>query len=135
MAIEHHRDLDRNPSLYARIVRIADDFENYTRLRPAGALMSPAEAIVRMASAVGVAYDPHLFQLFVNKIGAFPPGSLLRLKDGRVALSLSGARDAARFSRPLCSVLRNADGTLPVGETVDVAAPGVQIAEVLLQRR
>lgn len=135
VAIEHHRDLDRKPCLYARIVRIADDFENYTRLRPSGAFMSPAEAIVRMASAVGTAYDPHLFQLFVNRVGAFPPGTLLRLKDGRVVLSLSGARDAARFSRPLCKVLRNADGTQPADEEVDVATGAVQIAEVLLQKR
>jgi len=97
--------------------------------------MSPAEAIVRMASAVGTAYDAHLFQLFVNRVGAFPPGTLLRLKDGRVVLSLSGARDAARFSRPLCKVLRNADGTEPADEQVDVAAGVVQIAEVLLQKR
>lgn len=139
VALEHHHDLGGNharPSLYARIVRIADDFETFTRLRPAGALMSPAEALVRMASAVGSAYDPHLFQLFVNRIGAFPPGSLLRLRDGRVVLSASGARDAARFSRPLCRVLRHADGSPGApDEMVDTAEPGIAVAEVLLQKR
>ncbi len=136
VALQHHWDLDRTPCLYARIVRIADDFENYTRVRPTGALMSPAEALVRMASAVGSAYDPHLFQLFVNRVGAFPPGTLLRLRDGRVAMSLSGARDPGQFSRPACRVLRRADGTLPgPDERVDTAEPGCQIAEVLLQKR
>ena len=139
VAVEHHRDLGgatARPSLYARIVRISDDFETFTRLRPTGALMSPAEALVRMGSAVGSAYDPHLFQLFVNRIGAFPPGSLLRLKDGRVVLSASGARDAARFSRPLCRVLRRADGSpgMP-DEVIDTAEPGILVAEVLLQKR
>ena len=135
VAIEHHADLSRKPSLFARIIRIADDFENYTRLRATGALMSPAEALVRMASASGTAYDPHLFQLFVNCVGAFPPGTVLRLKDGRVVISASGARDAARFSKPLVKVLRNADGTTPEDETVDTAEPGIAIAEVLLQKR
>ena len=139
VAVEHHRDLGGihpRPSLYARIVRIADDFETFTRLRPTGALMSPAEALVRMASAVGSAYDPHLFQLFVNRIGAFPPGSLLRLRDGRVVLSTSGARDAARFSRPMCRVLRRADGSPgEPEEMVDTAEPGIVVAEVLLQKR
>lgn len=139
VAIEHHRDLGHRmgrPSLYSRIVRIADDFETYTRLRPTGALMSPAEALVRMASATGTAYDAHLFQLFVNRIGAFPPGSLLRLKDGRVVISASGARDAARFARPLCRVLQNADRSpAPAGATVDTADPGIVVGEVLLQRR
>lgn len=134
-ALEHHRDLDRNPSLYARIIRIGDDFDNYTRLRPTGALMSPAEALVRMASAAGVAYDPQLFQLFVNAVGTFPPGTLLRLKDGRVVITIGGARDAARFARPVCRVLRNPDGTIPEDETVDLATPGLAVAEVLLQKR
>ncbi len=139
VALEHHRELGgdhRRPSLYARIVHIADDFENYTRLRPQGAFMSPAEALVRMASAVGSSYDPHLFQLFVNKIGAFPPGTLLRLKDGRVVISISGARDVGTFSRPLCRVLRHADGTVPAEpELADTALPGAQVGEVLLQKR
>jgi hypothetical protein len=134
-AIEHHRDLDRQPSLYARIIRIGDDFDNYTRLRASGALMSPAEALARMASAVGTAYDPHLFQLFVNTVGTFPPGTLLRLHDGRVVITIGGSRDAARFARPVCKVLRNADGTIPDDATIDLAEPGLQVAEVLLQKR
>ncbi|MBM4392692.1 MAG: HD domain-containing protein [Deltaproteobacteria bacterium] len=139
VSLEHHREMVGHfprPSLYARMVRIADDFDNYTRLRPEGALMSPAEALVRMASVAGTSYDPHLFQLFVNKVGAFPPGTLLRLKDGRVVISVSGARDPARFSRPLCRVLRNADGRQPeTDQLVDTAVPGVLVAEVLLQKR
>jgi hypothetical protein len=134
-ALEHHRDLDRKPSLYARIIRIGDDFDNYTRLRPTGSLMSPAEAVVRMASASGTAYDPQLFQLFVNTVGTFPPGTLLRLRDGRVVITIGGARDAARFAKPVCRVLRNADGTIPEEETIDLATPGLQVAEVLLQKR
>ncbi len=139
VSVEHHRDVAGDhprPSLYARIVHIADDFDNYTRLRPQGAFMSPAEALVRMASVGGSSYDSHLFQLFVNKVGAFPPGTLLRLKDGRVVISVSGARDAARFSRPLCRVLRHPDGRAPSAtEMVDTASPGVLVGEVLLQKR
>ena len=136
VAMQHHWNLDRRPGLYARIVHIADDFENYTRLRPNGALMSPAEALVRMASAAGIAYDPQLFQLFVNRVGSFPPGTLLRLRDGRVVLSMSGTRSPTTFAAPMCRVLRNADGTIPTEDTpADTADAGVQVAEVLLQKR
>jgi hypothetical protein len=52
-----------------------------------------------------------------------------------VVITIGGARDAARFARPVCRVLRNPDGTIPEDETVDLATPGLAVAEVLLQKR
>lgn len=135
VALEHHRDLERRPSLYARIIRIADDFENYTRVRSTGQLVSPAEALARMASACGTAYDPVLFQIFVNTVGAFPPGTLLKLRDGRLVVVTSGVRSAESFAKPMCRVLKNADLSEAENEVVDLAASDAQIAEVLLHRR
>lgn len=141
-AIEHHRPLGwanaageyRRPTLYARIVRIAEDFDTYTRSRPGGAIYGPAEALARMATLAGSVYDPQLFQLFVNRIGPFPPGTVLKLRDGRIVVSVSGARDKARFSRPLCRVVQYADGKLPDGAVeVDLGVEGA-IAEVMLAR-
>ncbi len=141
-AIEHHRPFGwmnpggeyRRPTLYARIVRIAEDFDTYTRARAGGAIYGPAEALARMATLSGSVYDPQLFQLFVNRIGPFPPGTVLKLRDGRVVVSVSGARDKARFSRPLCRIVHRADGSSPEEAIeVDLALEGA-ISEVMLAR-
>lgn len=113
--LEHHKDYGSpvRPSLFARILRIADVYDTLTRHRPGGALMIPAEAIERMWAARGEVFDPDLIQLFVNRVGAYPPGSLLELTDGRWAVVTSGARSAETFERPLCQVVRMADGRRP----------------------
>jgi HD superfamily phosphodiesterase len=136
--IEHHRELtDRRgkPSLYARIIHIADDFDTYTRRRPGGAIYAPSDALARMSFLAGVAYDPVLLQLFINRVGKYPPGTVLRLEDGRVVVALSGARDKARFARPLCRVLYTADGMSPEEPIeVDLALEGV-VSEVIAVNR
>ena len=79
--LEHHHDFRSDsgtPCLYARIIRIADDFANFTRRKGQG--LTPHEAISRMASASGQWYDPTLFQIFVNRMGKYPPGTLLEAK-------------------------------------------------------
>lgn len=138
VAIEHHRehaDKRGRPTLYARIVKIADDFENYTRRRPGGAFYSPPEALGRMAFSSGTVYDPVLLQLFINRVGAYPPGTLLRLKDGRVVVTVSGARSPDLFDKPLCRLVYAEDGSSPGAPTeVDLAAEG-KVAEVVAVRR
>jgi hypothetical protein len=76
-----------------------------------------------MAAHSGKAYDPDLFQVFVNKMGMFPPGSILRLASGRLVVSASGARSRKTFAKPLCQVVRNADGSQAGNrELVDLAS-------------
>ncbi|MDP2317355.1 MAG: HD domain-containing protein [Pseudomonadota bacterium] len=131
VAFEHHRDVADRPSLYARIVRVADDFDTLTRFRPGGAMYSPSQALARMDGASGVLYDRTVLQAFINRVGRYPPGTLLRLEDGRWVVSVSGARSPQSFARPLCRVLRDADGGMVAdGEMVDLAMEG-EVAEVL----
>lgn len=128
---EHHAPLAANPILLSRIIHIADDFDTLTRLRPGGPLYSPAHALEVMHAATGKLYDPGLFQVLVNHLGKYPPGTLLKLRDGRWVVSISGARSPNTFARPLCRVLRGADGQAVVaGPDVDLALGGA-IAEVV----
>lgn len=118
-ALEHHRDYDYEggkPSLFARIIRIAEDFANMTSLR-AGA-MNPHEALGRMLSGAGTRYDPTLMQLFVNKMGKYPPGSILDVEikmsmgpQRMLLLASSLVRDQSSFDKPLCRLLQLPDGT------------------------
>jgi HD-GYP domain-containing protein (c-di-GMP phosphodiesterase class II) len=131
VAYEHHRALDARPSLYARIVRVADDFDTLTRYRPGGAVYGPAQALARMDGASGTLYDPWILQAFVNRIGRYPPGTLLRLADGRWVVSISGVRSPDTFARPSCRVVRDAEGGMVAdGELIDLALEG-EVAEVI----
>lgn len=131
VVLEHHRAVKSRASLYARIVHIADDFDTLTRYRPGGPLHGPADALALMDGATGDRYDPVLFQLFVNRIGKYPPGTLLRLRDGRWVVSVSGARSPETFAKPMCRLVRHADGA-PVadGPAVDLALEG-EVARVI----
>ncbi|MDP2307613.1 MAG: HD domain-containing protein [Pseudomonadota bacterium] len=126
VAYEHHRALDARPSLYARIVRVADDFDTLTRHRPGGALYGPSDALARMCGASGELYDPAILQAFINRIGRYPPGTLLRLEDGRWVVAVSGARSPETFAKPACRVVRDAEGNAVTdGDLVDLAVEGV----------
>ena len=123
---EHHRPYNSpkgRPSLFARIIHIADDYDILTRFRPGkGPILSHPDALARMTAHTGKAYDPDLFQVFVNKMGMFPPGTILRLSSGRLVVSASGVRSPKTFAKPLCQVVRNADGSQPRNrELVDLA--------------
>ncbi len=131
VAFEHHLPTIGRPSLYARIVHVADDFDTLTRHRPGGALHGPAHALAMMDGASGVLYDAVVLQAFINRIGRYPPGTLLRLRDGRWVVSVSGARSPTTFERPLCRVLRTADGAaISEGPEIDLAVEG-EVARVI----
>ena len=122
--LEHHRPFNApgGASLFARILHIADDFETLTRYRSGGPILSPPTALARMYAARGVEYDPDLLQLFVNRVGRYPPGSVLELDDGRWVLVISGVRAPELFDQPLTEVVRLADRSDPlVATTVDLA--------------
>jgi len=118
-ALEHHRDYDYeggHPSLFSRIIRIAEDYANMTSGRGG---YNPHDALARMAAAKGTRYDPTLMQVFVNKMGKYPPGTILevevKLSTGKytfVMMSSSLCRNQETFEQPLCNVLRLHDGTL-----------------------
>lgn len=101
-ALEHHRDFDDprgQPSLFARILRICEDYDNL--IRRGGGGLTPAEALGRMVPGAGTRYDPTLMQVMVNAMGRFPPGSLMRLEDGSIVRSISVARSSETWARPL----------------------------------
>jgi hypothetical protein len=103
--LHHHRDANENPRppLLARILRIAEDYD--TLARRTGKL-SPTMALALMAKWEGTRYDPVLLQLFLNALGAYPPGTLLQAEDGRVFRSATPARGPDTFASPLARLVR-----------------------------
>lgn len=115
VCLEHHRRFDhpRGASLFARIIHVADDYDTLTRYRHDGPLFAPPDAIARMWAARGTHYEPVILQALVNRVGCFPPGSILELTDGRWVLVTSGVRSRETFARPMTTVVRDFDGSRP----------------------
>ena len=124
--LEHHKDFDDptgRPGLFGRILRIVEDYDNLARSKQAG--FSPAIALELMVSMAGRFYDPMLLQLFVNRLGCYPPGTFLRLGDGRVVCSRSLVRDPDIFDRPECFLVVDETGEKPsIGAIIDLAYEG-----------
>lgn len=133
--VQHHRNLDDprgTPSLYSRIIHVADDYDILTRFRPGrGPASTPPDAISRLAGLAGKAYDPLLVQLLINALGPMPPGSILQLADGCVVVVVSGVRSPETFDKPLVRVLRLPDGSRPQGESLLELADAPPVKGVL----
>jgi hypothetical protein len=107
--LQHHRDANDplRPGLFGRILRVAEDYD--TLARRTGKL-PPTMALAAMLKLVGTRYDAVLLQLLINALGAYPPGTLLKLEDGRIVRSAVPARGPETFAQPLARCLRAADG-------------------------
>jgi len=123
--LQHHRDANDGlrPGLFGRILRVAEDYD--TLGRRSGRL-SPTLALAAMLKWAGTRYDAVLLQLLVNALGAYPPGTLLKLEDGRVVRSTAPARSPETFATPLARCLRLADGSPAPGDLplVDLRGAG-----------
>lgn len=137
VCLQHHRNFDdpRQPSVFARIVRIADDFDTLTRPREGGPLYSPTEAMARMWAARGKHYDPICLQAFVNQVGVYPPGSVLELDDGCWVTVTSGVRSPETFAFPMAAIVRSASGQI-LGEAqpIDLATAGRKVVRIIRPR-
>ena len=108
--LEHHRDASdpRGAGLFGRVLRVAEDYDALSRR---SGQLSPTMALAAMLKWARTRYDAAILQLLVNELGAYPPGTLLRLPDGRIARSAQPALSPERFAAPLARCLRLADGT------------------------
>jgi HD-GYP domain-containing protein (c-di-GMP phosphodiesterase class II) len=70
--------------LAARLVAIADRFDNLANPIDYRRALSPSEALSTMWAKEREAFDAVLLQLFVRAMGVYPPGSIVQLSDGRV---------------------------------------------------
>ncbi len=121
---DHHRQIVETvggrSTLFGRILHIADDYDNLVRSG-----VSPAQAIGSISGGAGIRYDPVMFQAFINRMGRYPPGTLLKLEDGRVVRTTSVVRSPETFGLPRAVVV-------PPGAPVVVdLAQGGKIAAVL----
>jgi HD-GYP domain-containing protein (c-di-GMP phosphodiesterase class II) len=115
-AFEHHQHggypkvdgpLTLHP--FSQIVSLADAYEALTAARVYySSQMSPDGAIRILLAKRGTAFNSVLVKAFVNMIGIFPIGTLLKLDTGEIGLVLHQTKD---LLRPRVLILTKFDGS------------------------
>jgi HD-GYP domain-containing protein (c-di-GMP phosphodiesterase class II) len=92
-------------TLFGKIISIADKYDTLTSSRAyRKSLLSPDRALGYMLDHAGKDFDPILIKVFINILGVYPVGTLLRLDTDELALVVSCP--SRNFSkRPLVCVL------------------------------
>lgn len=109
IAYEHHAryDLRGYPSiggkeragLFSRIVEVADVYDAMTSTRPYQKARTPDQAIRVLAMDRGTAFDPLLVKVFIDMMGIFPVGTLVRLVTGELGIVYEQNEGDALFPR------------------------------------
>lgn len=95
-ALQHHEKLDgsgypnrssgKEISQISQIIGIADVFDAMISDRPYSRATTPNEAVEFLLGSAGRAFDVELIQLFTKKINPYPPGCLVKLTNGQIAV-------------------------------------------------
>lgn len=72
--------------LYSRLVAVVDTYDAITTRRSYRRAETPSRALYALMQGLGTAYDPDAVRAFITLMGVYPPGSLLLLRDGGVAM-------------------------------------------------
>lgn len=141
VAFEHHLNYDMSGypatklkdhvSLFGNIVAITDRYDALTTARPYRKInFTPHEALVYLVSHAGSHFDPMLVKLFVEIMGLYPPGSVVELSSGDLALVCEPPMVGMPLDRPKVRLLTGGGfgSTLDLGES---HADIVSIARVL----
>ena len=104
-----------------RLLHVCDVYEALTAIRPYKPEMSARRALEVMVDDTGC-FDPWALRAFIAVMGAYPPGTMVRMTDGRTGVVLSVG---AEIDRPLVRLTHDAMG-LPIdgedGVTIDLGA-------------
>ena len=122
---EHHIALDgsgypdlpnkRHPSLFARIVAIADTYNAMTSGRVYHRKRHlPDEAITSMTNRIDKAFDPLLLKVFINTLGIYPVGSVVALSTNEIGIVARNNPDD--LERPEVKIIANSEGMIEINE-------------------
>jgi HD-GYP domain-containing protein (c-di-GMP phosphodiesterase class II) len=129
---EHHLKFDlsgypRTPrkkplTLLGRIVAIADVYDAITSQRIYRArFLSPDQALGLMLKGAGTDFDPILLKVFVNMLGVYPLGTILKFEDGDIAMVTTPPDSRQDTSELWVMQLKdNGDGTYTKGYSMSL---------------
>ncbi|MEJ2677553.1 MAG: HD domain-containing protein [Gemmatimonadota bacterium] len=132
MAYEHHMKTDltgyppnkreRDPTLFSRIVAVADGFDAATTSRSYHSPWRPEAALREMKDNPKRGLDPLLVKAMINVTGIFPVGQLVILDSYELAVVVAPNPDPKRLNQPVAKIIIDPMGMpLPEPVTVDLS--------------
>ncbi|MCK7578295.1 MAG: HD-GYP domain-containing protein [Chromatiales bacterium] len=99
MIAKHHEHLDgsgypqglaaKDLGLLTRILTVVNRYDNLCNGVGGERGLSPHQAVSRMYSKERQCYDPKVLTTFITNLGVYPPGTVVRLNDERIAVVIS----------------------------------------------
>ena len=135
VAHEHHMRTDgagypkairpRTPSVYSRIIAVADAFDAATNTR-AYTKARPADEVLReLWEKDELGFDPVVVKALINLLGIYPVGTLVILDTFELAIVHTPNPDTTHIHRPFARVICSPDGMwLDAPPIVDLAETG-----------
>ena len=113
----HHENYDgtgyplgksgENIPLYARIIRLVEQYDDMVSLHRGRENLSPSDAMEYLMAGSGSLFDPKLVELFVEKIAVYPVGCEVELSNGMHGVV---AKNFERFFlRPVVKVVETGE--------------------------
>ena len=109
-------------TLFGKILRIADTYDALTserKYRPRA--FSPDEALRLMWNKAGEDYDPLLLKVFINMVGLYPVGTILKLDTGELGLVVDYPSEDERVRPEVLLLEDDGEGGFKSGSTVNLA--------------
>ncbi len=109
-------------TLFGRIITIADVYDAITSQRVyRKSALSPDRALGLILDGAGRDFDPILTKVFINMLGVYPIGTLLKLDSDDLALVVSLSKKKGEKRPLVCLMEQDKDGMYQKGKTIDLA--------------
>ncbi len=118
VAYEHHARYDMTGypevkykdriGLFSRIVEVCDVYDAMTSARPYQKARTPDQAMRVLVKDMGTVFDPLMVKVFIDMMGLFPVGTLVRLATGELAIVYELGESDAMW--PQVKIIRDAEG-------------------------
>ncbi|PKM52268.1 MAG: HD-GYP domain-containing protein [Firmicutes bacterium HGW-Firmicutes-7] len=103
-------------SLFGRIICIADVYDAITSNRPYRKAMLPSEAMEYIMANSGSMFDENIVKVFINKIAAYPIGTMVKLSNGVEALVIEN--NNVTPLRPVVKIYKDEKGNEMISSNI-----------------
>jgi HD-GYP domain-containing protein (c-di-GMP phosphodiesterase class II) len=99
-------------SFETRLLAIIDIYQALTGKRRYQKSWSPPATMRYLSALAGVEYDLRVWESFLQMMGVYPKGSLVKLSDGRLGFVMNVPAGTEHRERPLVAVVVNRSGEM-----------------------